>query len=96
MLTCLLSLACLLGNGTLLEELESALLGLVACSEKELLGGLGAEGVLTTADNPAVLVLHQILLCETTRGLISSAMPYLCFGTNSHFYIKVGEKKPQI
>ena len=52
------SLTCLLGDSRLLEELECALLGLVAGREEELLGGLGAEGVLATADNPAVLVLH--------------------------------------
>jgi hypothetical protein len=79
------SLTCLLCHGTLLKELESALLRLVASSEQELLGGLCAEGVLATADNPAVLVLHEILLCQTTSGLIRSAMPYLCLGTSCHF-----------
>jgi len=87
MLTCLLSLACLLSRGTLLEELECALLGLVAGCKEELLGGLGAERMLATAYNPAVLVLHQILLCEATSRLVNSAMPYLCLGTSCHFYL---------
>lgn len=65
-------------RGTLLEELESALLGLVAGCEEELLGGLGTESMLATADNPAMLVLHEILLCEATSRLIHSSVPYLC------------------
>ncbi len=52
------SLTRLLASSTLAEKLECTLLGLEACSEEKLLGGLGAERVLTTAHNPAVLVLH--------------------------------------
>ena len=79
------SLTCLLTRSTLAEELERTLLGLVASREEELLGGLGAERMLAAADNPAVLILHQIPLCQATRCLISGAVPYLCFRAYCHF-----------
>ena len=85
LLTCLLSCA-------LAEQLECTLLGLIASSKKMLLGRLLTERMLAAADNPAMLILHQILLCQTTRCFISSAMPNLCLGTNSHSILKAAKK----
>ena len=70
-----MALGCLL-----LEQLERALLRLVA-GLHEVLEGLLAQGVLLPADN-APLVLHQILLCQTTGRLFRSSVPDACLGAN--------------
>ncbi len=57
-----------------------------------LLGRLLAERMLAAADNPAMLILHQILLCQTTRCLISGAMPNLCLGAYYHSILKAAKK----
>lgn len=86
LLTCLLSCA-------LAEQLEGALLRLVASGEQMLLGGGFSERMLAAADNPAMLILHQILLCQATRCLISSAVPNLCLGTYYHSILIPAKKQ---
>jgi hypothetical protein len=66
---------------SLLEELESALLGLVACVG-EVLQGLLAQGGLAAAYDTAVLVLHQVLLGQTTGGVVRSAVEHLGLGAD--------------
>lgn len=90
MLTALASLA----DGTLLEWLESALLGLEAQAEQTL-NCLLAGCMLLLADDPTGLCLHQILAGQTTAGVLCIAMKYLCLGANClnllgchFFYIK--------
>lgn len=58
-----------------------------------LLGRLLTERMLAAADNPAMLILHQILLCQTTSCLISSAVPYLCLGTYYHSILIPAKKQ---
>ncbi len=47
---------------TFAEQLECALLRLVAGREQMLLSRLLTERMFAAADNPAMLILHQILL----------------------------------
>lgn len=83
LLTCLTALA---------EQLEGALLGLVTRSEQMLLGRLLTKCMLAAADNPAMLILHQILLCQTTSCLIGGAVPNLSLGTYCHLILKTTKK----
>ena len=62
----------------LLEELEGALLGDVA-ERAQMLDRLLARSVLL-ATNDATVVLHQVLLCQTARGVLGSSVKYLSFG----------------
>lgn len=77
----------LLGGAVLLEQLEAALLGLVALAG-QILQGLLASGHLLAAHNTAVLVLDQILLLQTTGSVLGGTVEHLCLGTNSH--LKLG------
>jgi hypothetical protein len=82
--------------GLLLEELERALLRLVP-GLHEVLQRLASEGVLLPGNNPALLRAHEILLLESSGGVVRSAVPYLQLradrgdfvrltsGTRSHF-----------
>jgi hypothetical protein len=67
----------------LTEKLERALLGLVALA-RQILQRLLARLHLLAADNAVVLVLHQILLLQTTSRVLRRAMEYLRLGTNCH------------
>ncbi len=68
------------GFELLLEELERALLGLVA-GLHQVLERLLAEGVLLPADD-ATLVLHQILLGQAAGSLLCSSVPNACLGAD--------------
>ena len=57
---------------------ESALLGDVA-ERAEVLDRLLARSVLLAA-NDATFVLHQVLLCQTARGVLGRSVEYLSFG----------------
>jgi len=63
----------LASKSLLLHQLEGTLLRLVA-SLDQILEGLLAQGVLLSADN-APLVLHQILLCQSTGRLFRGSVP---------------------
>jgi len=65
----------------LVEEAERTLLGLVALPGK-ILERLAAGGHLAAADNPAVLVLDQVLLLQTTGGVLRRTVPDLRLGAN--------------
>lgn len=69
------------GTAVLLEQLEAALLRLVALAG-QVLQGLLAGHHLLAADNAAVLVLDQILLGQTTGSVLRSAMVHLGLGAN--------------
>lgn len=58
---------------------ERALLGDVA-ERAEVLDRLLARSVLL-ATNDATLVLHQVLLCQTARGVLGRSVKYLSFGS---------------
>ena len=58
---------------------ECALLGDVA-ERAEVLDRLLARSVLLAA-NDATLVLHQVLLCQTARGVLGRSVKYLSFGS---------------
>lgn len=68
------------GFELLLEQLEGALLGLVA-GLHQILERLLAEGVLLPADD-ATLVLHQILLCQAAGSLLRRSVPNACLGAD--------------
>lgn len=68
------------GFELLLEELECALLRLVA-SLHEVLESLLAEGVLLPADN-ATLVLHEILLSQAAGSLLRRSVPNACLAAD--------------
>jgi len=59
------------------EELERALLRLVARSEK-VLDGLLAEHHLAAAYDASVLVENEVLLCEAAAGVESRFVVNLC------------------
>lgn len=64
-----------------LEQLERALLGLVA-GLYQILECLLSLRMLLTADD-TTLVLHQVLLLQTAGCVVSSAMPDLCLAAYS-------------
>ncbi len=68
------------GFELLLEQLERALLGLVA-GLHQVLERLLAEGVLLPADD-ATLVLHQILLCQAAGSLLRRSVPNACLAAD--------------
>jgi len=65
----------------LVEQPERALLGLVALAG-EVLESLAARGLLTAAYNPAVLVLNEVTLLETTGRVCRRSVPDLGLGAN--------------
>ena len=65
-----------------MEELESALLRLVARSDQAL-DGLLAGRHLLAADDATVLVHHQVGLGETTRGVLGRAVVDLGLGARA-------------
>ena len=70
----------------LLEGREPSLPGYIALAGQEL-QSLLARHHLAAADDAAVLVLHQVLLLETTRCVLRGAVEYLSLGTNGlHSY----------
>ena len=68
----------------LVEQAERALLGLVALASK-ILERLLAGHHLATAYNAAVLVLNEILLLQTTGGVLGGAVENLGLGTSGNF-----------
>ena len=77
----------LLGGTVLVEQLEAALLGLVALAG-QVLQGLLASGHLLAADNAAVLVLDEVLLLQTAGRVLGSAVEHLGLGTSGN--LKLG------
>ena len=71
------------GPAVLVEQPEGTLLGLVALAG-QVLQCLATSGLLLPANNPAVLVLHQIGLDETARGVLSGTMEHLSLGASCH------------
>jgi hypothetical protein len=69
-------------GAVLLEEAEGTLASLVALAGQELQGLLAGEH-LATADDAAVLVLDEVLLLETTGGVLGSTVENLGLGTDS-------------
>ena len=67
----------------LVEQPERALLGLVALPG-EVLERLAAREHLAAAHNPAVLVLDEVTLLETTGRVRRCSVPDLSFGSNCH------------
>ena len=65
----------------LVEEPERTLLGLVALA-REVLECLAARGLLAAAYNPAVLVLNEVTLLETTGRVRRRSVPDLGLGAN--------------
>ena len=65
----------------LVEEVEGALLGLVALA-RQVLERLATGGLLPSADDATVLVLYEVLLLEATGGVLRSIVPYLGLGSN--------------
>lgn len=65
----------------LVEQPERALLGLVALPG-EVLERLAAREHLAAAHNPAVLVLDEVTLLETTGRVRRCSVPDLSFGSN--------------
>jgi len=63
------------------EELECALLGLVARLDEASVRLLAGRGLLTAHDL-APLVLHQILACKSTLGVLRRAVKYLRLRAN--------------
>lgn len=61
--------------GGLAEQLEGALLRLVALAGQELQSLLSLEHLLP-GNNPTVLVLHQVLLLQTARRVLRRAVEY--------------------
>lgn len=60
----------------LAEQLEGALLRLVALAGQELQRLLALEHLLP-GNNPAVLVLHQVLLLQAARRVLRRSVEYL-------------------
>jgi hypothetical protein len=81
------TLLALTGAAVLLKQTEGAALSLVALAG-QILQSLLAGSHLLAADNAAMLVLHQILLLQTTGGMLGGPVENLCLGTNSH--LKLG------
>ena len=75
------TLLALVGATVLLEQLEGALARLVALAG-QVLQGLLASSHLATAHNAAVLVLHQILLGQTTGSVLRGTVVHLGLGAN--------------
>jgi hypothetical protein len=79
----------LLHGITTLEGLESSLLGLETHGEQPL-HGLHAGSMLLTANNATLLGLHQILLHQTSTGLLRGSMVHLGLASNGlHFYSRL-------
>ena len=68
----------------LVEEAESTLLGLVALA-REVLERLAARKHLAAAHNPAMLVLDEVTLLETTGRVRRRSVPNLGLGSNCNF-----------
>lgn len=66
----------------LVKQVELTLARLVALADQEL-QRLLAGGLLAAADNPAVLVLDEVLLLQTAGGLLRGAVVHLGLGTDS-------------
>jgi len=74
------------GNtAVLVEEVENALLGLVAPA-RQVLERLAARGLLLAAHNAAVLVLDKVRLLETPGRVHRRSVENLCFGANSGYF----------
>ena len=67
----------------LVEQPERTLLGLVALA-RQVLERLAARKHLATAYNPAVLVLNEVTLLETTGRVRRRSVPNLGLGANCH------------
>ena len=65
------------------EKFKCSLLGNIS-GLLELLESLETGGVFTLGNNATLLSLHQILLGETTGSVLSSSVPDLRLGANSH------------
>lgn len=76
------ALLALVGATVLLEQLEGTLACLVALAGQEL-QGLLASSHLLAADDTSMLVLDQVLLFQTTGGVLGSSVEHLCLGSNS-------------
>jgi hypothetical protein len=73
-------------RAALVEQLEGSLARLVALGRQEL-QSLLARRHLLAAHDPAMLVLHQILLGQTTGGVLRRAVEHLRLGANSHLVL---------
>jgi len=65
----------------LVEEPEGALLGLVALA-RQILERLAARGLLPSAYNTTMLVLHKVGLGEATGGVLRGTVENLGLGAN--------------
>ncbi len=65
------------------EELEAALLRLVASLDKAAVGALARSGLLA-ADDLAALILHQILAGQSTLGVVGRSVENLGLRANRH------------
>jgi hypothetical protein len=77
------TLLALVSATVLLEQLERTLLGLVALAGEVLQSLLASHHLLAT-HNAAMLVLDEVLLLQTTGGVLSSTVENLGLGANSH------------
>lgn len=74
--------------GLLLEQLERTLLRLVP-GLHEVLQRLASEGVLLPGNNPALLRAHEILLLESSGGVVRSAVPHLQLGADRGDFVRL-------
>jgi len=70
----------------LVEQLERPLARLVALGRQELQGLLAGSHLLA-AHNPPMLVLHQVLLGQTTGGVLRRTVEHLRLGANGHLVL---------
>ena len=70
----------------LVEQPEGALLRLVALA-RQVLERLAARRLLAAANNPPVLVLHEVGLLEATRRVLCGAVPDHCLGANCRYIV---------
>jgi len=68
----------------LVEQAECALLRLVALP-RQVLERLAARHHLAAANNPTVLVLHQVRLGQTAGGVLRRSVENLGLGASSEF-----------
>ena len=68
----------------LVEQAERALLRLVALP-RQVLERLATRQHLAAANNPTVLVLHQVRLGQTTGGMLRRSVKHLGLGASSEF-----------
>ena len=68
----------------LVEQAERALLRLVALP-RQVLERLATRQHLAAANNPTVLIFHQVRLGQTTGGVLRRSMENLGLGSSSEF-----------